>query len=45
MASQAEPVISQNIADEDRFDIPDIMKDAGVVALVNVPIFVPGQRA
>lgn len=40
----AEPVISQDIATETRFDIPEFMKKAGVVALVNVPIFVPGQR-
>ncbi|WP_420136207.1 PAS domain S-box protein [Sphingomonas sp.] len=40
----AEPVISQDIAAEERFDIPDFMKKAGVVALVNVPIFVPGKR-
>lgn len=38
------PVISQDIAREDRFDIPDFMKNAGVVALVNVPIFLPGRR-
>lgn len=40
----AEPVISQDISVERRFDIPDFMKEAGVVALVNVPIVVPGQR-
>ncbi|WP_102958885.1 GAF domain-containing protein [Mangrovicella endophytica] len=39
-----EPVISQDIAKEDRFDVPAFMKEAGVVALVNVPIFVPGER-
>jgi PAS domain S-box-containing protein len=40
----AAPVVMQNIAGETRFDVPPFMKDAGVVALVNVPIFVPGQR-
>jgi PAS domain S-box-containing protein len=39
-----EPVISQNIAYEDRFQVPPFMKDAGVVALVNVPIVLPGGR-
>ena len=38
------PVISQDITKEDRFDVPDFMKRAGVVAMVNVPIFVPGER-
>lgn len=41
---KGEPVYSRDIAKEDRFDVPAFMKDAGVVALVNVPIFVPGQR-
>ncbi|MEG3177704.1 PAS domain-containing protein [Sphingomonas sp. RB3P16] len=40
----ARPVVSQDIAKDDRFDVPPFMKQAGVVALVNVPIFVPGQR-
>jgi len=40
----AQPVISRDIANENRFDIPDFMKQAGVVALVNVPIFIPGHR-
>lgn len=41
----AEPVVSQNIKDDERFDIPDFMEEAGVVALVSVPIFVPGEHA
>lgn len=41
----AEPVISRDIAREDRFDVPPFMKEAGVVALANVPIFLPGRRA
>ena len=40
----AAPVISRDIAEETRFDIPEFMKAAGVVALVNVPISVPGRR-
>ncbi|SHJ18115.1 PAS domain S-box-containing protein [Roseomonas rosea] len=40
-----EPVISRDIAAEDRFDVPRFMKEAGVVALVNVPVFLPGGRA
>jgi PAS domain S-box-containing protein len=39
------PVISQDIHLEDRFEVPAFLKDAGVVALVNVPIFLPGGRA
>lgn len=39
-----QPVISRDIAKEDRFDVPNFMKDAGVAAFVNVPIFVPGGR-
>ncbi|WP_229583528.1 GAF domain-containing protein [Paracoccus sp. S-4012] len=32
-----EPVISQDIAEDHRFEVPAFMKEAGVVALVNVP--------
>jgi PAS domain S-box-containing protein len=39
------PVITRDIQMEDRFEIPDFMKAAGVVALVNVPILMPGRRA
>ncbi|MCO6051727.1 PAS domain-containing protein [Mesorhizobium sp. RP14(2022)] len=39
------PVVSRDIRKEDRFDIPAFMKKAGVVAMANVPIFVPGGRA
>ncbi len=38
----AAPVITQDITREDRFDIPQFLKDARIVAFVNVPIFVPG---
>ena len=37
-----EPLISRNIQTEERFDFADFLKDAGVVSLVNVPIFLPG---
>ncbi|TNC47698.1 PAS domain S-box protein [Rubellimicrobium rubrum] len=40
-----EPVITQDIRTETRFGLPDFLTDAGVVALVNVPIVLPGQRA
>ena len=39
------PVICQDIRKEDRFDVPKFMNDAGVIALANVPIFLPGGRA
>jgi PAS domain S-box-containing protein len=43
--SEGKPVISQDIHKEERFAVPEFMKKAGVVALVNVPIFVPGGKA
>jgi PAS domain S-box-containing protein len=39
------PVVTQDIRKEDRFEVPAFLADAGVVALVNVPIFLPGRRA
>jgi PAS domain S-box-containing protein len=39
-----EPVITQDVRQEERFDVPPFMKDAGVLALVNVPILLPGGR-
>ncbi|MDB5318157.1 MAG: signal transduction histidine kinase [Rhodospirillales bacterium] len=39
-----EPVITHDISKEDRFEVPPFMKDAGVVAFINVPIFLPGGR-
>ena len=39
-----EPVISQDISREERFQIPAFMRKAGVVALVNAPILLPGGR-
>jgi PAS domain S-box-containing protein len=40
-----QPVISRDISREDRFEVPPFMRDAGVVALVNAPIVLPGGRA
>ncbi len=42
---QGRPVISPDIHKEERFDFPDFMKEHGTVALVNVPIFLPGGHA
>ncbi|WP_245441786.1 PAS domain S-box protein [Rhizobium leguminosarum] len=39
-----EPVITQDITKEERFKTPDFMRAAGVAALANVPIFLPGNR-
>ncbi len=39
-----EPVLSQDINREERFDVPPFMRAAGVTALVNTPIFRPGGR-
>ena len=41
---QVTPVISQDIRSEERFNVPQFMRDAGVVALVNVPIYLPGMK-
>jgi PAS domain S-box-containing protein len=41
---EAKPVITQDITKEERFDVPPFMKEEGVVALANVPIFVPGGQ-
>lgn len=40
----AKPVAMQDVSTEDRFDVPGFMKEHGVVALINVPIFLPGSR-
>lgn len=42
---KGEPVVTRDIVKETRFDFPDFMKAHGVVALVNVPIFLPGGNA
>lgn len=38
------PVISNDIREEDRFEFADFLKEHGAVALVNVPVFLPGGR-
>ncbi|MEO1969871.1 MAG: GAF domain-containing protein [Sphingomonadaceae bacterium] len=38
-----EPLITNNIETDDRFEFPQFMRDEGVKALVNVPIFLPGR--
>ena len=38
------PVVTQDIATEDRFDFPEFMHEHGTVALVNAPIFLPGHK-
>ena len=40
-----EPVIMRDVRTEGRFVIPEFMKEAGVIALANVPVFLPGHRA
>jgi PAS domain S-box-containing protein len=42
--NEGRPVISQDIGKETRFEVPEFMRKAGVVALVNVPIFLPGKK-
>ncbi|APQ11845.1 histidine kinase [Pseudomonas oryzihabitans] len=39
------PVITPDIREEERFDLPEFLREHGVVALVNVPIFLPGGQA
>ncbi|MEE7446541.1 histidine kinase [Methylobacterium radiotolerans] len=43
--TEGKPVITQDISKEGRFDVSDFLKRAGVVALVNVPVRVPGGTA
>lgn len=40
---RTEPVITNDIAHEERFEFPAFLRDHGVVALVNVPILLPGR--
>lgn len=39
------PVVTRDIRDEERFGFPEFMREHGVVAIVNVPIFTPGGEA
>ncbi|MDR6679054.1 sensor histidine kinase [Pseudomonas oryzihabitans] len=38
------PVITPDIGQEERFDLPGFLREHGVVALVNVPILLPGGK-
>lgn len=38
------PIVMQDISREERFDIPAFLKEHEVVAMVNVPIFLPGGK-
>lgn len=42
--ARGKPVISRDIGRETRFEIPPFMKEAGIVAMANVPILLPGRR-
>lgn len=39
------PTVTQDIRKEERFDVPEFMKEAGVIAFANVPIILPGRKA
>lgn len=41
---KAAPVITNDVAEEHRFEFPTFLRDHGVVALVNVPVFLPGRK-
>lgn len=41
----AKPLFTADISKEDRFHFPQFMREHGVVALVNVPILLPGRAA
>ena len=43
--TERKPVISRHVSKDERFEIPGFMQEAGVTALANVPIFLPGGRA
>jgi two-component sensor histidine kinase len=40
-----QPVITTDISTEDRFVFPEFLVEAGVVGVINVPIFLPGGTA
>ena len=40
----AKPVVTQDIDKEDRFELPAFLKEHGAIAIVNVPIFLPGGK-
>lgn len=41
--ASGEPLVTQDIASEKRFDFPPFMIESGIVAIVNVPIMLPGR--
>lgn len=41
---KTEPVITNDILRETRFEFPAFLRDHGVIALINVPILLPGRR-
>jgi PAS domain S-box-containing protein len=41
---RTQPVVTTNIDAEDRFEFPTFMREHGVIAIANVPIFLPGRR-
>ncbi|PCD02217.1 hypothetical protein COC42_12225 [Sphingomonas spermidinifaciens] len=43
--AEGRPVVTQDIAEEMRFEFPSFMKEHGVAAIVNAPIFLPGGLA
>ena len=43
--SESKPLFIRDIREEPRFGVPPFMKEAGVIALANVPIRLPGGKA
>lgn len=41
--AKGKPVVTRDISKEDRFEFPDFLKEHGAIAIVNVPIFLPGK--
>jgi PAS domain S-box-containing protein len=42
--NEGKPIITQDIRKDERFEFPEFLKEAGVVAVVNAPIFLPGNN-
>ncbi|WP_376093980.1 PAS domain S-box protein [Roseomonas sp. CCTCC AB2023176] len=42
--ASGKPVITRDIREEVRFELPAFLQEAGVIALANVPIFLPGGK-
>lgn len=43
--NHGKPVITQNIEAEERFEFPHFMREHGVIAIANVPVFLHGGKA